>query len=173
MSYCLRLTPAHAERLAAAVRSLLDSPGGVGSWVPDAGEAASVEAALRGWLQPQRSVAEVERERTAVQMARLSSKVQQTVDTVDECRQLYSGQATAMLCTLLPWPLPGDADASSAVANEVRLGKLEGQSWLHESPCPALCCLVWLLNANGPGVQCCLCVPALTRRCTKRRWSTS
>lgn len=104
VSYCLRLTPAHAERLAAAVRSLLDSPGRVGSWVPDAGEAASVEAALRGWLQPQRSVAEVERERTAVQMARLSSKVQQTVDTVDECRQLYSGQATAMLCTLLPCP---------------------------------------------------------------------
>lgn len=139
VSYCLRLTAPHAQRLAAAVRGLLDGPGGVGRWVPEAGQAARVEAALRGWLQPQRSVAEVEQERTAAQQRMLSIKTKQAIDSQSKCRQLYGAQAAAMLCTLLPWPLPGGC-ASEAVGNEVRWGKGD-------------CLLCWL-DPNTRGTPC-------------------
>ena len=63
------------------------------------------------------------RGRAAAQQRMLSTKTKQAIDSQSKCRQVYGGQAAAMLHTLLPWPLSGSGGASQMADNKVRWGE--------------------------------------------------
>ena len=108
VSYCLRLSAAHSERLAAAVRALLSPGGGLGGYAGYAEQAAALQRVMRGWLEgAPRGVAEVERERQLLLLARMSTKLGRRISTAAELLEVHRWQAIGALQNLLPSPRRG------------------------------------------------------------------
>lgn len=132
VQYCLRLSAAHSQRLAAAVRELLADPRALRDQAGDAGTAAVLERVLRGWVEgAPRGVAEVEEERRRLLAARLSTKAGRRVSTAEDMRAVYQGQAEAAVASVLPWPRRGSSDV--CLSNPVSGGR--GAAMPHHHRC--------------------------------------
>ncbi|KAL4422968.1 hypothetical protein ABPG75_009165 [Micractinium tetrahymenae] len=163
ISYCLRLSPAHAAWLAAAVRALLAAPGGPAAQAGDAATARVLESVLRGWVEggSARGVGEVEAERRRLLRARLSTRMGgQRVGSDEQMRQVYQQQAVAALHRLLPWPRPGASNVMPEVHPNAGIASAPA------SPCALTAACLAELAAMLRGWQAC----RATRSIAVRFW---
>lgn len=112
--YCLALSDAHAARLAATVRELLQRSAECGprAALADAAQAAAVESALRGWLQPTPGAQALRTERRVLQASRISMRCGSHVGPA-ELQEYYASHAMQALSGLLP-PFGGAVSTNKA-----------------------------------------------------------